>query len=114
VAAVRTAARRDGDDYVISGQKMWITNGASGNLVALLARTPAANEQGDARAHRNLTAFLIEKPSGFGQTRPGLTIPGKIAKMGYKGSTRPSSSSTTAGCPRAGCWASVPARASTR
>jgi len=81
VAAIRTAARRDGDDYVISGQKMWLTNGASANLVALLARTP----EGADRAHQNLTAFLIEKESGFGQTRPGLTIPGKIAKMGYKG-----------------------------
>jgi alkylation response protein AidB-like acyl-CoA dehydrogenase len=85
VAAIRTAARRDGADYVISGQKMWITNGASANLVALLARSPAGNEQGAERAHRNLTAFLIEKDSGFGQTRPGLTVPGKIAKMGYKG-----------------------------
>jgi alkylation response protein AidB-like acyl-CoA dehydrogenase len=81
VAAIRTTARPDGEDYLISGQKMWLTNGASANLVALLARTP----EGDSRPHRNLTAFLIEKESGFGQTRPGLTIPGKIAKMGYKG-----------------------------
>jgi alkylation response protein AidB-like acyl-CoA dehydrogenase len=81
VAAIRTAARRGGDDYVISGQKMWLTNGASANLVALLARTP----EGADRPHRNLTAFLIEKDSGFGQTRPGLTVPGKIRKMGYKG-----------------------------
>jgi alkylation response protein AidB-like acyl-CoA dehydrogenase len=81
VAAIRTAARRDRDDYRISGQKMWLTNGASANLVALLARTPEGADQ----AHRNLTTFLIEKDSGFGQTRPGLTIPGKIAKMGCKG-----------------------------
>jgi alkylation response protein AidB-like acyl-CoA dehydrogenase len=81
VAAIRTTARPDGEDYVISGQKMWLTNGGSANLVALLARTP----EGAERAHQNLTAFLIEKESGFGQTRPGLTIPGKIAKMGYKG-----------------------------
>jgi alkylation response protein AidB-like acyl-CoA dehydrogenase len=86
VAAIRTAARRDGDDYLISGQKMWLTNGASANLVALLARTPTGNEHPiSGRTHRNLTAFLIEKDSGFGQTRPGLTVPGKIAKMGYKG-----------------------------
>jgi alkylation response protein AidB-like acyl-CoA dehydrogenase len=70
---------------VITGQKMWITNGASASLVALLARAPAGAESISGRAHRNLTAFLIEKQSGFGQTRPGLTIPGKIAKMGYKG-----------------------------
>jgi alkylation response protein AidB-like acyl-CoA dehydrogenase len=81
VAAIRTAARPDGGDYVISGQKMWITNGASSNLVLLLARTP----EGASRPHRNLTAFLIEKDSGFGTTRPGLTVPGKIHKMGYRG-----------------------------
>jgi alkylation response protein AidB-like acyl-CoA dehydrogenase len=89
VAAIRTTARPDGNDYLISGQKMWLTNGASANLVALLARTPsgALSLSGSAsgRGHRNLTAFLIEKQSGFGQTRPGLTVPGKIAKMGYKG-----------------------------
>jgi alkylation response protein AidB-like acyl-CoA dehydrogenase len=81
VAAIRTAATPDGDDYVISGQKMWLTNGGSSSLVALLARTP----EGAAKPHANLTAFLIEKEPGFGTTRPGLTIPGKIAKMGYKG-----------------------------
>jgi alkylation response protein AidB-like acyl-CoA dehydrogenase len=81
VAAIRTTARPDGSDYVISGQKMWLTNGASSQLVALLAQSP----EGAARPHRNLTAFLIEKDSGFGQTRPGLTVPGKIHKMGYKG-----------------------------
>jgi alkylation response protein AidB-like acyl-CoA dehydrogenase len=81
VAAIRTTARPDGGGYVISGQKMWLTNGASSQLVALLARSP----EGADRPHRNLTAFLIEKDSGFGQTRPGLTVPGKIRKMGYKG-----------------------------
>jgi alkylation response protein AidB-like acyl-CoA dehydrogenase len=81
VAAIRTSADRDGDDYVLNGQKMWLTNGASSNLVAVLARTP----EGADRPQRNLTAFLIEKDRGFGQTRPGLTVPGKIHKMGYKG-----------------------------
>jgi alkylation response protein AidB-like acyl-CoA dehydrogenase len=81
VAAIRTAARRDGSDYVISGQKMWLTNGASANLVALLART----DEGQDRPHRNLTVFLVEKEPGFGETRSGLTVPGKIGKMGYKG-----------------------------
>src|ERR1700755_1389514 len=38
VAAIRTAARRDGDDYVISGQKMWLTHGSLSHLVALLVR----------------------------------------------------------------------------
>jgi alkylation response protein AidB-like acyl-CoA dehydrogenase len=81
VAAIRTAARRDGDDYVLSGQKMWLTNGATASLVALLARTG----EDAAHPHRGLTAFLIEKDPGLGETRPGLTVPGKIHKMGYKG-----------------------------
>ncbi|OLF07243.1 acyl-CoA dehydrogenase [Actinophytocola xinjiangensis] len=81
VAAIKTRARRDGDDYVIDGAKMWLTNGGSSTLIALLVRT----DEGAAKAHQNLTAFLVEKPTGFGEVAPGLTIPGKIDKMGYKG-----------------------------
>ncbi|AXY54635.1 acyl-CoA dehydrogenase family protein [Rhodococcus ruber] len=82
VAAIRTKAKRDADgDYVINGQKMWLTNGGSSTLVAALVRT----EEGAAKAHENLTTFLVEKPAGFGEVAPGLTIPGKIDKMGYKG-----------------------------
>jgi alkylation response protein AidB-like acyl-CoA dehydrogenase len=83
VSAIRTRAVRDGGHYVIDGQKMWLTNGATSNLVALLART----DDGHDAPHRNLTAFLIEKQPGFGPNPavPGLTVPGKIDKMGYKG-----------------------------
>ncbi|GAF44817.1 acyl-CoA dehydrogenase family protein [Rhodococcus wratislaviensis] len=82
VAAIRTRAKRDADgNYVIDGQKMWLTNGGSSTLVAALVRT----EEGAAKPHANLTTFLIEKPAGFGEALPGLTIPGKIDKMGYKG-----------------------------
>ena len=82
VAAIRTRARRGSDgNYVIDGQKMWLTNGGSSTLVAVLVRT----DEGADKPHRNLTAFLVEKPSGFGEVLPGLTIPGKIDKLGYKG-----------------------------
>ena len=82
VAAIKTRARRTDDgDYVIDGAKMWLTNGGTSNLIALLART----DEGDEKPHRNLTAFLVEKPEGYGEVAPGLTIPGKIDKMGYKG-----------------------------
>ncbi|WP_329071718.1 acyl-CoA dehydrogenase family protein [Amycolatopsis sp. NBC_01480] len=81
VAAIKTRARRDGDDYVIDGAKMWLTNGGSSNLIALLVKT----DEGAEKAHQNLTTFLVEKPEGFGEVAPGLTIPGKIEKMGYKG-----------------------------
>src|SRR3954454_3734216 len=81
VAGIRTKATRTDDGYVIDGQKMWLTNGGSSTLVAALVRT----ELGAAKAHQNLTTFLVEKPAGFGEVAPGLTIPGKIDKMGYKG-----------------------------
>ncbi len=82
VAAIRTKATKNADgDYTINGQKMWLTNGGSSTLVAALVRT----DKGAERAHENLTTFLIEKPAGFGEVKPGLTIPGKIDKMGYKG-----------------------------
>ncbi|MEV4732523.1 acyl-CoA dehydrogenase family protein [Saccharopolyspora sp. NPDC049426] len=81
VAAIKTRAKRSADSYTIDGSKMWLTNGGSSNLIALLAKT----DEGAAKAHQNLTTFLVEKPEGFGEVAPGLTIPGKIDKMGYKG-----------------------------
>lgn len=82
VAAIRTRANRTPDGgYRIDGQKMWLTNGASSTLIAVLVRT----DEGAETPHRNLTAFLIEKPTGFGEVVTGLTIPGKIDKLGYRG-----------------------------
>ena len=82
VAAIRTKAIRNADGgYTIDGQKMWLTNGASSTLVAALVKT----DEGAAKPHRNLTTFLIEKPTGFGTVAPGLVIPGMIDKLGYKG-----------------------------
>ncbi|EGD55538.1 acyl-CoA dehydrogenase family protein [Gordonia neofelifaecis] len=81
VAAIRTRAVREGDGYVIDGQKMWLTNGGTSTLVAALVKT----DEGADKPHRNLTTFLVEKPAGFGEVVPGITIPGKIDKMGYKG-----------------------------
>ncbi|MET9002342.1 acyl-CoA dehydrogenase family protein [Amycolatopsis sp. Hca4] len=81
VAAIKTKAKKTDDGYVIDGSKMWLTNGGSSNLIALLVKT----DEGAEKPHQNLTTFLVEKPEGFGEVAPGLTIPGKIDKMGYKG-----------------------------
>jgi alkylation response protein AidB-like acyl-CoA dehydrogenase len=81
VAAIRTRAVRDAGGYSITGQKMWLTNGGSSTLVAALVKT----DEGADKPHRNLTAFLVEKPTGFGEVAPGLIISGKIDKLGYKG-----------------------------
>ena len=81
VSAIKTKAVRSGDGYVINGQKMWLTNGGSSTLVAVLVKT----DEGADSVYKNMTTFLVEKPAGFGEVMPGLTVPGKIEKMGYKG-----------------------------
>ncbi len=82
VAAIKTkAVRDDSGTWRINGQKMWLTNGGSSNLVAVLVRT----DTGADSVYRNLTTFLVDKQEGFGETAPGLVVPGKIEKMGYKG-----------------------------
>ncbi len=82
VAAISTkATKTDDGDYEITGQKMWLTNGGSSTLVAVLVKT----DEGDDSVYRNMTTFLVEKEAGFGETAQGVTVPGKIDKMGYKG-----------------------------
>jgi len=87
VAAIRTRAVRDDaaagqGGWRIDGQKMWLTNGGSSNLVAVLTRT---GWDTGASVYQQMTTFLVDKEPGFGATAPGLLIPGKIEKMGYKG-----------------------------
>ncbi len=75
VQAIQTVARRRGDQYLISGAKMFVTNGREGNTFALLARTdPAADPP-----HRGMSCFIVEKGE------PGLEVVKSIAKLGYKG-----------------------------
>jgi alkylation response protein AidB-like acyl-CoA dehydrogenase len=81
VSAIRTRAVRTDEGYEITGQKMWLTNGATSNLIALLVKT----DEGADSVYRNMTTFLVEKEPGFGETAQGVTIPGKLDKMGYKG-----------------------------
>ncbi|KAA1425748.1 acyl-CoA dehydrogenase family protein [Nocardioides antri] len=82
VSAVSTkAVKQEDGSYAITGSKMWLTNGAESRLVATLCKT----DEGAESVYKNMTTFLIEKEAGFGETAPGLTIPGKIDKMGYKG-----------------------------
>src|SRR6201989_193656 len=66
VAAIKSKAVKDGDDYVINGQKMWLTNGGSSTLIALLVKT----DEGADSVYKNMTTFLIEKEPGFGEVAP--------------------------------------------
>ncbi|RRO16922.1 acyl-CoA dehydrogenase [Saccharopolyspora rhizosphaerae] len=81
VSAIKTKATRVDGEYEITGQKMWLTNGGSANLVAVLCKT----DEDDESPHRSMTTFLVEKEPGFGEVAPGIVVPGKIDKMGYKG-----------------------------
>ncbi len=81
VSAIKTRAVKDGDEFVINGSKMWLTNGGGSRVVATLVK----DDLGAESVYKNMSTFLIEKDAGFGETRPGLTIPGKLDKMGYKG-----------------------------
>ncbi len=80
VSAITTKAVRDGDEWTINGQKMWLTNGAYSSVVATLVKTDTGSDS----VYKNMSTFLLEKDPGF-TTTGGLTIPGKIDKMGYKG-----------------------------
>ena len=70
---IRCRATPDGDEWLVNGTKMWVTNGMRAGLVMLLARTP------DDR----ITCFIVEKAPG--PADGGLTISRKIDKLGYKG-----------------------------
>lgn len=72
--AIRTVAKRDGEDYVVNGAKTWITNSGQGNCIALLVKTdPAAQPR-----HKGMSLLIAEKGPGFKVTR-------KLEKLGYRG-----------------------------
>ncbi|MFN0093428.1 MAG: acyl-CoA dehydrogenase family protein [Dehalococcoidia bacterium] len=73
--AIKTTARRDGDDYVINGQKMWVTNGHRAGVYLVMTKTdPSANPR-----HKGITAFLVPHET------PGFIKGKKFDKLGYKG-----------------------------
>ncbi|TMM09050.1 MAG: acyl-CoA dehydrogenase [Actinobacteria bacterium] len=84
VQAISTRAKQDGDDWVINGTKMWVTNGLLSGVVFLLAKSdPDADPP-----YKGMTCFITEKEPGAAENTgeyAGLTIPPKIKKMGYKG-----------------------------
>ena len=68
-------------DYVVTGQKMWLTNGGSSTLVAVLVKT----DEGAEKPHNNLTTMLIEKPAGFRRSTPGPDHPRQAREDGLQG-----------------------------
>ncbi|CUR45878.1 acyl-CoA dehydrogenase family protein [Alloalcanivorax xenomutans] len=74
VASIRTHARKDGDDYIINGGKMWITNGTQADFMCLLANT------GDGPVHKNKSLIVLPLKS------KGVTIARKLDKLGMRAS----------------------------
>jgi alkylation response protein AidB-like acyl-CoA dehydrogenase len=84
VQAIKTSATKDGDAYVIDGQKMWVTNGLLAGLVFTLVKT---DKEADP-PYKGMTCFIAEKEPGVSENTgdyAGFTVPPKIKKMGYKG-----------------------------
>ena len=73
--AIRTTASRDGDDYVLNGNKLFVTNGDRGDVYIAMTKT---DPDADPR-HRGISAFLVEKGT------PGFSVARTIDKLGYKG-----------------------------
>lgn len=74
VASIRTTARRDGDDYVINGSKLWITNGAQADWMCCLATTS------DGSPHRNKSLIIVPMRT------KGVTVERKLRKIGMHSS----------------------------
>ncbi|HWB46352.1 MAG TPA: acyl-CoA dehydrogenase family protein [Hyphomicrobiaceae bacterium] len=74
VASIKTTARKDGDDYVINGGKMWITNGTQADWICLLANTS------DGPVHKNKSLICVPMKS------KGVNIARKLDKLGMRSS----------------------------
>jgi len=80
VQGIKSTAKRVNDGWEITGQKMWVTNGLLSGVVFVLVKTDPKAEP----PYKGMTCFICEKEPGADRV-PGLTIPPKIKKMGYKG-----------------------------
>src|SRR3989304_5376271 len=74
VASVKTTARKDGDDYVIDGGKMWITNGTQADWICLLANTS------DGQVHKNKSLICVPMKT------KGVRVARKLDKLGMRSS----------------------------
>ena len=74
VVSMRLAAVKKGDEYILNGTKMWITNGPNADVLIVYAKTAPE------KMHQGITAFLVEK------TMPGFSTSPKLDKLGMRGS----------------------------
>ena len=79
VSAIKSVARKDGDDYLITGQKMWITNSLQADWMCMLVNT------GEGNPHKNKSLVMVPMREN-GKLRPGITVAQKIRKIGMDSS----------------------------
>ena len=79
VAGIKTVARKDGDDYVITGQKMWITNSLQADWMCMLVNT------GEGPIHKNKSLVMVPMREN-GKLLPGIEVGKKIKKIGMNSS----------------------------
>ncbi len=79
VAGIKTVARKDGDDYVISGSKMWITNSLQADWMCMLVNT------GEGPVHKNKSLVMVPMREN-GKLLPGIEVGKKIKKIGMNSS----------------------------
>jgi len=79
VSGIKTQARKDGDDYVITGQKMWITNSLQADWMCMLVNT------GEGPVHKNKSLVMVPMREN-GKLRPGIEVARKIRKIGMNSS----------------------------
>lgn len=80
--AIKTIAKRDGDDYVVNGSKTWISNGLMGGAVALMVKT---NPDADPR-YKGMSMLIAPKVDpDSGEKYEGFTTGNKMQKLAYKG-----------------------------
>lgn len=79
VASIKSHARKDGDDYVITGQKMWITNSLQADWMCMLVNT------GEGSGHKNKSLVIVPMREN-GKLLPGITVAQKIRKIGMHSS----------------------------
>jgi len=80
VLSMRTSAVQDGDQYVLNGTKMWITNGPEADTLIVYAKTPSAGPSSIPQGDVPIRAFIVEK------TLPGYSTEPKLDKLGMRGS----------------------------
>jgi citronellyl-CoA dehydrogenase len=79
VSGIKSRARKDGGDYLVTGQKMWITNSLQADWMCMLVNT------GEGPVHRNKSLVLVPLREN-GQLRPGIEVARKIRKIGMNAS----------------------------